>query len=220
MDRGDEGIAAFIRGRLPFRPAPGVPGIRLHRAEPESGLARFLGPDGASPYWAYGWAGGAVLARYLLAHPETVAGRSVLDIGTGSGIVAIAAAKAGAARVEAVDIDPVAAVAARLNAAGNAVDIVVRAEDGLAGGPPAADVVTAGDLFYDPGLAERAAACLGRYAAAGLTVLVGDPGRRHLPHARLRPLWRAVVPDFEGGRGVSAAVFSFAAAPADTGGGT
>ncbi|MBN9021095.1 MAG: hypothetical protein J0H08_03185, partial [Rhizobiales bacterium] len=90
--REEADVAAFIAERLAVRPAPGVPGIRLHQAGPGSGLVRFLGGDGTPPYWAYGWAGGTVLARHLLAHPEVVRGRRILDIGAGSGIVAIAAA--------------------------------------------------------------------------------------------------------------------------------
>ncbi len=205
----DETVAAFIRSRLEVRPAPGVPEIRLHQAGPASGLVRFLGPDGASPYWAYGWAGGTVLARYLLAHPDSVAGRVVLDIGTGSGIVAIAAAKAGAARVEAVDVDPIAVVAARLNAAENGVMVEVRASDGLSGGVPAVDLITVGDLFYDPRLARRATAFLALCRQAGIAVLVGDPRRRYLPLAHLRELVVDTVPDFEGGAGVPAGGFAF-----------
>jgi predicted nicotinamide N-methyase len=188
---------------------PAVPEIRLFQAHPGSGLARFVGDGGPPPYWAYDWAGGIVLARYILRHPESVRGRRVVDLGTGSGLVAIAAVLAGAASVTAVDIDPLAVVAARLNAAENAVAVDVRVGDGLAGSPPEADVVTAGDLFYDPDLAERAEAHLGRCAAAGLTVLVGDPGRRTFPAARLRRLAVDDVPDFERRGAVPAAVYTF-----------
>ena len=208
--RQDAEIAAFVRQRLPLAPAPGVPEIRLHHAGPGSGLVRFLGPDGASPYWAYGWAGGTVLARHLLANPEVVRGRSVLDIGTGSGLVAIAAARAGAVRVAAIDIDPVAVVAARLNAAENGMVVDVRSGDALAAPPPAGvDLITVGDLFYDRSLARRTATFLGACRRAGIAVLVGDPGRRYLPLARLKKLADDVVPDFEGGAGVPAAVFAF-----------
>ena len=115
---------AFIRANLPLVPVPTVPEIRLHRAQPSSGLWRLAegaGRDFGVPYWAYPWPGGIVLARYILDHPEVVEGRRVLDLGAGSGLVAIAAAKAGAREVIATDIDPYAVPALRLNAAANGV---------------------------------------------------------------------------------------------------
>lgn len=206
---GGEAVEAFIRERLRFGPAPGVEAIGLFQAHAGSGLVRFLGDRGRSPYWAFGWAGGAVLARCLLDRPDLVRGRRVADLGTGSGLVAIAAAKAGALAVTAVDVDPLAAVAARVNAQENTVAITVRVGDALAGPPPEAEVITAGDLFYDRALAKRSLAFLATCAAAGRTVLIGDPGRTHLPRDRLRAVFEAEVPDFERRGAVPAAVYTF-----------
>jgi predicted nicotinamide N-methyase len=172
-------------------------------------VARFVGEDGPSPYWAYGWGGGTVLARYILDNPSAVRGLRVVDVGTGSGIVAIAAAKAGAARVEAIDIDPNASVAARLNADANGATIVVREGDGLAAPPREADLVTVGDLFYAARLAVRTAAFLAACQKSGIAALVGDPGRKHLRLNRLRKLAEADVPDFDQRVAVPAAVYAF-----------
>jgi predicted nicotinamide N-methyase len=210
--RTPDHIAAFIRTRLHLGPAPGLPEIRLFRAKPTSGLSHFLGLDAPSPYWAYDWAGGTVLASHILDHPAIVRGLRVLDLGTGSGLVAIAAAKAGATSIEAVDNDPAAGVAAALNAAANAVEIKVKVEDGLRGALPAADLITVGDLFYEPALARRASRFLARCRAAGIDVLVGDPGRKPLPLHRLRKLAEALVPDFDRPGGVPAAVYQFVGA--------
>jgi predicted nicotinamide N-methyase len=202
----------FILENMPLLAVPSVPEIRLHTALPSSGLRRLLGPSGArSPYWAYPWAGGAALARYFLDRPEMVRGRSVLDLGAGSGLVAIAAVKAGAARVIAADIDPLAAVATKLNAAANGVDVSVTENDLTLGLPPAVDVITVGDLFYDRELAQRVTAFLDRCVAAGIEVLVGDPGRAFLPYPRLRPIAEYQVVDFgDAGATKPAGVFSFA----------
>lgn len=208
-DLAEKDAEAFIRTRLRLGPAPAVPEISLYQPHPGSGLARFVGEDGPSPYWAFGWGGGTVLARYVLDHPASVRGLRVVDVGTGSGIVAIAAAIAGAARVEAIDIDPYAAVAARLNAAANDVDIAVRVGDGLAALPPEADLVAAGDLFYEAALARRALRFLSRCRAAGNVVWVGDPGRKHLPLHRLRKLVERTVPDFDQPGSVAACVYEF-----------
>lgn len=191
----------FIRANLKLAPVPAIPEIRLYTAHPASGLWRLAGPEPgeaeqASPYWAYHWAGGAVLARHFLDHPETVAGRRVLDLGAGSGIVGIAAAKAGASEVIAAEIDPHAFAAIDLNAAANDVAVKVIGYDLTAGPVPAVDVVAVGDLFYDGDIARRVTAFLDRCIAAGIQVLVGDPGRAYLPRARLRLLAEYPVPDF------------------------
>lgn len=201
-------VESFIRDRMRFGPAPGVEAIGLFQAHAGSGLVRFLGVRGRSPYWAFGWAGGAVLAHCVLDRPELVRGRRVADLGTGSGLVAIAAARAGALSVTAVDVDPLAVVAARVNAQENAVAITVREGDALAGLPPEADVITVGDLFYDRALAKRSLAFLAACAAAGRTVLIGDPGRTHLPRDRLRVVFAADAPDFERRGTVPAAVYT------------
>jgi len=186
-------LQAFIRANLPILPVPGVPEIRLHKAVPTSGLNRLAreDPDGfGSPYWAYHWAGGLALARHILDHPETVMGKSVVDLGAGGGLVAIAAAKAGAATVTAAEIDPYARPALSLNAAVNRVEIGIFAGDMIAGEAPEADVMLVGDLFYAPDLANGVAAFLDRCAAAGMTILIGDPWRVPLPSARLREIAR------------------------------
>ena len=181
---------AFISARLPLVPVPGIPEIVLHKASPSSGLATLAeqDPDFASPYWAYHWAGGLALARFLLDHPERVAGRRVLDLGCGAGLVAIAAAKAGAERVIAADIDRYAIAALRLNAAHNGVVITAIEGDPTQSDPPAVDLVLVGDLFYERDLARRVTAFLDRGLAAGMAVLIGDPWRAHLPIQRLTML--------------------------------
>jgi len=187
---------AFIRANMPLVPAPCVPEITLHTARPSSGLWRLLGPGAHSPYWAYPWAGGAALARHFLDHPEVVRGRSVLDLGAGSGLVAIAAAKSGARRVIADDIDPLATIATKLNAAANGIDVSVVEDDLTEGPPPQVDIIAAGDLFYNRQLALRVTAFLDRCLTSGIEVLVGDPGRAFLPYQRLRPIADYAVADF------------------------
>ncbi|MGO4135730.1 methyltransferase [Rhizobium brockwellii] len=205
--------AAFIKANLPISPVPSIPEIRLHTAGPASGLWRLAGRRDADPppYWAYPWAGGAVLARHLLDGPEIVAGRRVLDLGAGSGLVAIAAAKAGAGVVTAVDIDANAVAAIGLNAAINGVDIVARAADIIEDPLPEIDLLVVGDLFYDPALALRVMAFLRRCQASGIEVLIGDPERAYLPQSELSRIATHAVADFGGGssRGaVPAGVFS------------
>lgn len=186
--------AAFIRASLPVKPAPVVPEIHLHRADAASGLHR-LGAK-APPYWAYPWAGGLALARFVLDRPAIVAGRRVLDLGAGSGLVAIAAVKAGGAVVTAADIDPYALAALGLNAELNGADVETVGRDLTGGEPPDIDLVLVGDLFYERRLARRVTRFLERCLAAGIEVLVGDVGRSHLPQERLRPLATYEVPDF------------------------
>ncbi|BCH21935.1 hypothetical protein MesoLjLb_17200 [Mesorhizobium sp. L-8-3] len=142
--------------------------------------------------------------------PEIVAGLSVLDLGAGCGVVGIAAAKAGARQVTAAEIDRNAVVALGLNAMLNEVDIATLPADVMAGPPPPVDLVAVGDLFYDKALARRVTAFLDRCLAAGIGVLVGDPGRVHLPRSRLRLLADYAVPDVgQASAGGSGAVFSF-----------
>lgn len=157
------------------------------------------------------WGGGAVLARHVLNHPHIVAGRRVLDLGCGSGLVAIAAAKGGAASVVAVDTDPHAVVAARLNALENGVEVEAVRADLLDGDPPGADMVLAGDVFYNRALARRVLPFLRRCRDRGMEVLVGDPGRATLPRSRLREIARHDAADFgDGGRETSSAVYVLA----------
>ncbi len=166
-----------------------------------------------SPYWAYHWAGGLALARYILDHPETVAGRRVLDLGSGSGLVAIAAAKAGAAHVTASDVDEYAIVALRLNVRENGVAVTVRHADLIAGQLPAVDTVLAGDLFYEPILAHRVTFFFHRCVQAGMSVLIGDPWRAHLPISRLKVLAEYQLADFGSKTPARSAVFRFQERP-------
>ncbi len=187
-------IRAFIANNLQVRFAPGVPEIQLYAAHPASRLSRIAG--NASPYWAYGWAGGTVLARYLLDNPEVAKRRRVLDLGTGSGIVAIAAAKCDALSVDAVDIDRNAVAAAGLNAELNGVTVAARCADILDGPAPDADLVLIGDVFYDETVARRVLPFAHACRDAGLQVLIGDPGRKPLPVEALDRIAAFAVPDF------------------------
>lgn len=176
-----------------MRPVALVPEITLHVADEavplwektEEELDRIGLPP---PFWAFAWAGGQGLARWLLDHPEEVNGRRVLDVGSGSGLVAIAAMKAGAASALAVDVDPFALAAIAINAEANGVGISLSGDDPIGGPRPEADLVTVGDLFYERDLAARLLAWLDEYLADGVPVIVGDPGRSYLPKARLDAL--------------------------------
>lgn len=202
----------FIRANMRIAPVPSLPEIQLYTSHPASGLRRLVDPrQGSStdddtieadeaepqpPYWAYAWAGGAVLARHVLDFPQSVAGRRVLDLGAGSGLVGIAAAKAGAREVIAAEIDQNGIAALALNAEVNSVVITVIAEDITNGSPPAVDLVLAGDVFYGQDVADRVLPFLERCLGAGIEVLVGDPGRAYLPRSRLRLIAEYKVPDF------------------------
>ena len=205
----------FIRDNLRLVAVPSQPEILLYTAHAGSGLRRLVktgDDDPPPPYWAYQWAGGLVLARHIMARPETVAGRRVLDLGAGGGIVAIAAAKSGARAVIAAEIDGNGRVALGLNAAANGIALAITGDDLTAGPAPAVDIVLVGDLFYDRTLARRVTAFLDNCLAAGIDVLVGDPGRAHLPRSRLHALARYQVPDFGAARDATmlpSAVFAF-----------
>lgn len=191
----------FIQNNLRIEPARLLPEILLYTAHPGSRLSQLVGEGGVPPYWAYGWAGGTVLARHMLDRPEVVRGSHVLDLGCGSGVVGIAAAKAGAVRVTASDIDANALAATRLNAALNEVAIEV-VEGDLIGGPlPEVDIVLVGDLFYDRDTAARVLPWLQACRTAGKTILIGDPFRAHLPQDSLRLVADYEVPDFGSGSG-------------------
>lgn len=175
--------------RLRLVEAPLAPEVRLHLAEDAIvWWARMEAQTGgvlAAPFWATAWPGGQAVARYILDHPGTVAGRRVLDVASGSGLIAIAAGLAGAAAVTANDIDPYALAAIALNARANGVTVSTCPGDLLDGNGGDADVVLAGDVFYDRAIARRMWAFLRRAAARGAWVLVGDPGREHLPGNRM-----------------------------------
>ncbi len=183
---------AFVRTACLLRPVPQVEEVRLHLADDVIGLWQRtedeFGAGQPPPFWAFAWPGGQALARYLLDHPETVAGRKVLDVGSGSGLVAIAAALAGASAVLASEIDPVAAAALRLNALANGVPAPAVLGDVLDGDGAGAAVVLAGDVWYDRPLAERLLGLLERARARGASVLIGDIGRAFLPRDRFRVL--------------------------------
>ena len=193
----------YIKANFSPTPVPTVPELCLRKAGPRSGLRRLaeMESEGSPPYWAYVWGGGVGLARYILDHPDIVAGCRVLDLGSGSGLVAIAAAKAGADRVIAADIDRHAVVAARVNADENGVKITVIQDDLTDGEPPDVDVVLVGDLFYEAELAQRVTTFLDRCLIQDIKVFVGDPGRAYLPRARLNLLAEHVGPDFGSGGG-------------------
>jgi predicted nicotinamide N-methyase len=177
---------AFIVSHTSLASPDAVPEIRLHLASEVTPLwhssAEVFEAEGIEPpYWAFAWAGGQALARYLLDHPDVVRGRVVADIGSGSGIVALAAKRSGATRVVAFDIDPVALSACALNAEANEIVIDVVCRD-IVGDPlDGYDVVMIGDLFYEEGPAKRIHAWAKELARAGKLVLVGDPGRAYLP---------------------------------------
>ena len=193
---------AFIRANTRLKPVPHVPEILLHVADEAVPIwqktEEELGAMGLpSPYWAFAWAGGQALARYVLDHRQEIAGKRVLDLASGSGLVAIAAAKAGAAPVIAADIDAYTEAAIALNAEANDVYIEIIMQDLLDRPTQSAsryDVILVGDLFYERDTAARALAFLDRHAALGTRVLVGDPGRTYLPKERLARLADYSVP--------------------------
>ena len=181
---------AFVLRHTRLRRVTGLEQIRLHLADEVLPLWRACqletgDPDAALPYWAFAWGGGLALARYLLDHPDSVARRHVFDLASGSGLCAIAAMLAGAASATAADIDPFAASAIELNARANGRRIATLQRDVLDGDAPEADVILAGDCWYEASLADRVLPWLLRAREQGLDVLTGDPGRRYLPADRL-----------------------------------
>jgi predicted nicotinamide N-methyase len=190
---------AFIRANTRLLPVPLVPEVRLHLAEEslaiwrqtEEELGRLNVPP---PWWAFAWAGGQALARYVLDNPALAAGRRVLDLGAGSGLAGIAALKAGAARVLAADTDPFAVAAIALNAAVNHVELEATSDDLLAAPPSRLDLVLVGDLFYERPLAERVLAFLEAARGRGAAVLVGDPRRSYFPRQRFDRVAEYSVP--------------------------
>lgn len=191
--------AGFIRANTRLLPPPLVPQIELHLAEESLPIWRrteeeFEQINLPPPYWAFAWAGGQALARYVLDSAHLLAGRSVIDLGSGSGLTAIAAAKAGARSVLASDIDSLAIAAIHLNAAANSVHIDTTTSDLLASTLPAADVVLVGDLFYERVLADRVLVAIEDAAARGALILIGDPQRSYFPRDRFRRLAEYSVP--------------------------
>jgi predicted nicotinamide N-methyase len=189
----------FILANTRLLAVPLVPEIRLHLAEESLPIwqkteeeldAMNLPP----PYWAFAWAGGQALARYLIDNPALVAGRRVLDLGSGSGLAAVAAARAGAAHVLAADIDALAVAAIKLNASANIVELEATSEDMLDAPPDGFDVLLIGDLFYERQLAGRVLAFADAAADRGALVLAGDPRRNYFPQDRFRQLALYPVP--------------------------
>lgn len=189
---------AFIKKETRLLPVPHAPEISLFLADEAVDLWKRTEDELAEiglppPFWAFAWAGGQALARYILDHPSIVRRQYVLDFASGSGLVGIAAMKAGATRVDATDIDSFAMAAIALNAAENGValnafenDIIDRDEGW--------DVICAGDVCYERDMAERVTDWLHRCAKRGALVLIGDPGRAYLPRHRLRELAEYQVP--------------------------
>ncbi|HEX4179740.1 MAG TPA: 50S ribosomal protein L11 methyltransferase [Caulobacteraceae bacterium] len=181
---------AFILANTHIQNPPHTPELRLHLADEitpiwrltEAELDRIGLPP---PFWAFAWAGGQALARYLLDHPGEAAGRRVVDFASGSGLVAIAAMKAGAASALAADIDGFCAAAVAVNAAENGVEVAFTDRDLLDAPPPDCDLITAGDICYEKPLAERVLAWLALAHARGSRVLIGDPGRAYFPRQGL-----------------------------------
>jgi len=184
---------AFVREHTRLATVPLTPELVIHRTDSVSRVwfetARWLDDDDAPvPFWCVPWAGGQALARYVLDHPETVRGKRVIDFACGSGIVAIAAAKAGG-KVRAVDVDPLAGVATQLNAAANGVEIDLETTDLVDAELPDVDVVLAGDVWYEPADSARFRRW---FRTLGVPVLTADAGRHHAPR-RVRELARYEV---------------------------
>ncbi len=191
---------AFIRANTRLRPVPLVPEISIYVADEAVPLwhktEEEIGEEGLPPpFWAFAWAGGQALARHVLDHPDIVRSKTVLDLASGSGLVGIAAMKAGARNVAVSDIDEFALAAAKLNAVENNVVLTTVATDMLRGDSDTLwDVILAGDIFYERDTADRAFQFLSRHASFGATVLIGDPGRSYLPREKLHKIASYSVP--------------------------
>lgn len=191
--------AEFIRQNTSVMSPPLVPEIKLHLAHEAVPLwqktEEELGELGlAPPFWAFAWAGGQALARYVLDHPDRVENLRVLDLATGSGLVAIAAVQAGSASIVATDIDEFATTAAEMNAGLNRVKLKIKLEDVLQEPPPPTDVILVGDLFYEKTLAARCLTWLREAQGQGAKAFIGDPGRSYLPKEQLKKLAEYNVP--------------------------
>lgn len=192
-------IDAFIRANTVPTRTPLLPEITLHLATEvtplwqatEETLSR---TDLPPPYWAFAWVGGQAVARHILDHPDSVAGRQVFDFASGSGIVALAAARAGAATVTAAEIDPIAVAAIRLNAAANGCILAVDGGDRIGDPLDGFDIISAGDVCYEKPMSDRVMPWLRALAGAGKTVLLGDPGRAYRPQDGLVEVARHHVP--------------------------
>lgn len=192
-ERNPSAARAFVRDNTAIETPSLVPEIPLHLASKvlplwhatEEELDRLEIPP---PYWAFAWAGGQALTRYLLDNPDLVRGKRVLDFAAGSGLSAIAASRCGAREVIASEIDPLALAAIRLNAELNQVQLHILDEDCLGRTDGAWDLLLAGDICYEQPMADQAFAWLSQQAAVGIDVLMGDPGRSYLPAQGLEAL--------------------------------
>ncbi|MEA2858508.1 MAG: hypothetical protein QOC72_547 [Methylobacteriaceae bacterium] len=198
MSSSERDKTAFIRAHTRLLDVPHAPEIRLYLADQATALwektEEELGEMGLPPpFWAFAWAGGQALARYILDHPEIARGKRVLDFASGSGLVAIAAARAGAASVDASEVDEFALAAIALNAKANGVAVTAHAGD-IVGEDRDWDLVLAGDVSYERDMAERVTNWLARLAARGAQVLIGDPGRTYLARDRLEPIAEYRIP--------------------------
>lgn len=190
---------AFIVENTRLQPPPHAPELRLYLADEVTPIWRMteeaLSKIGLPPpFWAFAWAGGQALARYVLDHPDIVAGKRVVDFAAGSGLVGIAAMKAGARSALCADIDYFCEAAVGLNAAANGVMVRFTGQDLLDAPPPPAEVILAGDICYEKPLAGRVLAWLRAARAGGATVLIGDPGRTYFPKTGLDLLAEYQVP--------------------------
>lgn len=220
LEDTDTKSALFVRSATRLTPVALVPEISLHQAsdiyEVWEESERAAGRDGLPPpFWGVAWPGGQALARYLLDHPDLVRDRSVTDIGSGSGLVALAALRAGAATVIAVEPDPLARSAIGLNAAANALPAPCCVTEIAQAG--SADVVVAGDVWYERELAEIVTIAIESAGRRGSVVLAGDIGRRYFPRRRYQPLASYEMPTtmaLEGREVISATVWHPPAEPA------
>ena len=191
--------AAFIRENTRLQPVPHAPEISLWLADEVTPIWRMteeeLGEMGLPPpFWAFAWAGGQALARYLLDHPHEVAGKRVLDFAAGSGLVGVAAMKAGAADCLCADIDPFCEAAVAANARANAVALTFVGHDLLQAPPPDVDVICAGYICYEKPMTDAVLFWLGQARERGVRVLIGDPGRTYFPRTGLEFLAEYQVP--------------------------
>lgn len=198
LDPDDRRTRDFILANTALQTPPHVPEIKLHLADEAHDLWHKTEEELATiglppPFWAFAWAGGQGVARYILDNPDSVSGKTVLDFASGSGLVGIATVKAGAKSVIASDIDPFALAAIQINANANAV-VVEPVSNDLIGADNGWDVILAGDVFYDRPLAERLVPWFSTLAKRGAMVIVGDPGRAYLPKDRLQRLADYTVP--------------------------
>ena len=179
-------LRAFVRRHTRLLPVPDLPGLRLQLADDVMVIQRLAAdelrePDPALPYWAFAWAGGLAIARYIVDHPQEVAGRRVIDIAAGSGLCAVVALQAGARSAHAFDIDPLSEAAVALNARANGVRVAFSRQDVAAHPAPLCDVILAGDICYEEAMSRALVDWLRSAARQGTRVLLGDPGRKYLP---------------------------------------